>query len=204
MKKFEIIFVVMLVLYLSTAGIREFSNDYEKLQDDVVRIHILANSDSEEDQALKLRVRDIILESTAGWTDGCSSADEAADVFQSRIDDINSIAQDYVCSEGYGYETLSEVVDMDFDDRVYGDITMPHGNYKAVRVKIGSAEGHNWWCVMYPPLCVPAAGDRVDIDDYSEYFSEGEIDIMKNCGKYKVKLRCAEIYNDVKKILKDF
>jgi hypothetical protein len=80
-----------------------------------------------------------------------------------------------------GYTTKSEVVEMKFDDRVYDDITMPHGKYTAVRVTIGTASGHNWWCVMYPPLCIPASGGELNIDDYDMYFTEGEIDIMKNC-----------------------
>lgn len=197
MKKAELIFVGLLAVYLFISGVRGISDDYADLQNDVVRIHILANSDSEEDQNLKLQVRDRILECTEGWTEGCTNADEAENIFASRIDEINSIAQQYVYDSGYSYTTQSEVVRMKFDDREYGDIIMPQGDYRAVRITIGEAEGHNWWCVMYPPLCVPAAECETDIDDFSEYFTEGEIDIMKNCRKYRVKLRCAEIYNEI-------
>lgn len=201
MKKFEFIFIAVIFLYLAASGIKGFSNDYQDLQNDVVRIHILANSDTEQDQNLKLQVRDRILEYTSGWVSGCSSAAEAEEIFSARIDEINSIAQEMVHECGYEYTTSSEVIRMDFDDRVYGNITMPHGSYKAVRVKIGSAGGHNWWCVMYPPLCVPAAGAEVNIDDYSGYFTEGEIDIMKNCDKYQLKLKCAEIYNNIRTLI---
>ena len=197
MKKFEIIFIAAIALFLCLSGIRDVNDDYLSLQNDVVRMHILANSDSEEDQNLKLQVRDRILEGTRGWTEGCTSAEEAESVYESRIDEINSMAQQYVYEAGYDYETRTEVLRMDFDDREYGDITMPQGNYSAVRITIGEAEGHNWWCVMYPPLCVPAAGAQSDIDSFSGYFTDGEIDLMKNCGKYKLKLRCAEIYNRI-------
>lgn len=197
MKKFEIIFIAAIALFLCLSGIRDVNDDYLSLQNDVVRMHILANSDSEEDQNLKLQVRDRILEGTRGWTEGCASAEEAEIMYESRIDEINSMAQQYVYEAGYDYETRTEVLRMDFDDREYGDITMPQGNYRAVRITIGEAEGHNWWCVMYPPLCVPAAGAQSDIDSFSGYFTDGEIDLMKNCGKYKLKLRCAEIYNRI-------
>lgn len=197
MKKFEFIFVSLLAVYLFVSGVRAVSDDYASLQNDVIRIHILANSDSDEDQALKLQVRDRILECTDGWADECENADEAETIFASRIDEINSIAQQYVYDSGYSYLTSAEVVRMNFDDREYGNITMPEGNYRAVRITIGNAEGHNWWCVMYPPLCVPAAGGETDIDDFGDYFTDGEIDIMKNFGKYRIKLRCAEIYNGI-------
>lgn len=196
-KKAEIAFVAILVIYLALSGIRNFNSDYSHLQNDVVRIHILANSDSEEDQNLKLSVRDEILQYTNGWLSGCSSAAQAREILSSKIDEINTIAQQKVTASGYDYQTKSGLVNMEFDDRTYGDITMPHGLYSAVRVTIGAAAGHNWWCVMYPPLCIPAAGGTLKIDDYDDYFTDGEMDILKNCGKYKVKFRCVEVFNDL-------
>ena len=92
MKKFEIIFIAAIALFLCLSGIRDVNDDYLSLQNDVVRMHILANSDSEEDQNLKLQVRDRILEGTRGWTEGCTSAEEAESVYESRIDEINSMA----------------------------------------------------------------------------------------------------------------
>ncbi len=205
MKKFEIIFVLGLLLAIAGSGIRSFGKNYSELQRDVVRIHILANSDSDEDQALKLQVRDRILEYTNGWLENCQSAEEAKKILSSRIDEINGIAQARVAECGYGYTTQSEVVDMNFDDRVYGNITMPHGYYSAVRVTIGEAEGKNWWCVMYPPLCVPAAADKqgdFDINDYSGYFTDGEIKILENCSEYEIRFKCVEIYNDIANSIK--
>lgn len=201
-KKAEIAFVAILVIYLAISGIRDFSSDYSHLQNNVVRIHILANSDSEEDQNLKLNVRDEILSYTNNWLSGCASAKQAREILGSKIDQINQIAQEKVSASGYSYTTQSGLVDMEFDDRTYGDITMPHGLYSAVRVTIGEAAGHNWWCVMYPPLCVPAASGVLNIDDYDEYFTDGEMDILKNCGKYKVKFRCVEMFNKLLSAIK--
>ncbi len=194
-KKAEVAFVAILVIYLALAGIRDFNSDYSHLQNNVVRIHILANSDSDEDQNLKLSVRDEILSYTNDWLSGCTSAAQAREILGSKIEQINEIAQQKVNASGYSYETQSGLVNMEFDDRTYGDITMPHGLYTAVRVTIGEAAGHNWWCVMYPPLCVPAAGGVISVDDYDEYFTDGEMDILKNCSRYKVKFRCVEMFN---------
>ncbi len=205
MKKLEFIFVIGLAVYLMISGldIEGFSKDYNDLQNDVVRIHILANSDRENDQTLKLSVRDRILEHTNGWLSGCEDKNSAVEVISSRIDEINGIAQQMVYECGYDYQTKTEVVEMEFDDRVYGDITMPRGSYTALRVTIGEAQGHNWWCVMYPPLCIPASGGSLDIDDYDMYFTEGEIDIMKNCNDYEIKFRISEIYDFVKSLFSE-
>lgn len=193
MKKAELIFVISLALFLVISGVKDVRRDYDHLRESVVRIHILANSDSEEDQALKLEVRDEILSYTDQWLSECKSVSEARDILEGRMDEIQQIAAEKIRNCGYDYPAESELVNMRFDDRVYGNITMPEGNYDAVRVTIGEAAGHNWWCVMYPPLCIPAAGDELDIADYSGYFTEGEIDIMKNCSRYKVRLKCAEL-----------
>ena len=190
MKKLEFIFVLALAVYLIISGldIEGFSKDYNSLQDNVVRIHILANSDEKYDQELKLAVRNRILEYTNGWLSGCSSADEAIAVLSTRIDEINNIAQAKVNECGYSYTTKSEVVEMKFDDRVYDDITMPHGKYTAVRVTIGTASGHNWWCVMYPPLCIPVAVKVTESEEVKEdFFSEEEIEIMEKPKKFKVR-----------------
>ena len=82
---------------------------------------------------------------------------------------------------------------MGFNDRTYGDLTMPAGQYDALRVEIGSAQGHNWWCVMYPPLCLPAAEDvNADKKKAEEYFNKDQLDIMENHDNYKVRLWCAD------------
>lgn len=199
MKKFEIIMFICLVAFVLFSGVRGFDKDYSQLQNDVIRIHILANSDANEDQELKLRVRDRILESSSQWLSGCKDAGHAQEVINEHMDEINNIALDEIRQSGYDYNVNSEIVKMEFDDRVYGNITMPHGNYTALRVTIGSAQGHNWWCVMYPPLCIPAAGKQeVSLGDYTQYFTDGEIKILENCSDYEIKFKCAEIYNQIK------
>ena len=132
----------------------------EGVRNNVVRLHILANSDSAEDQALKLKVRDAILEASADWQEIAATPEEALALAESRLPELQAVAQAVVAEEGYTYPVTAEVCRMYFTTRQYDTVTLPAGMYDAVRIAIGEAEGQNWWCVMYPPLCVGAATDR--------------------------------------------
>ncbi|MDO5560109.1 MAG: stage II sporulation protein R [Oscillospiraceae bacterium] len=199
MRKFEIILFLSLAAYLVLSGVRGFDKDYRALQNDVVRIHIMANSDANSDQELKLRVRDAILGHSSKWLENCNDSEQAQEIINAHLGEINDIARSEIQAAGYDYDVNSQIVKMDFEDRVYGNITMPRGNYTALRVTIGEAKGHNWWCVMYPPLCIPAAGSQdVELEDYTQYFSDGEIKILENCSGYEIRFKCAEIYNSIK------
>ena len=173
-----------------------FLGEYNSLRDDVLRVHILANSDSEADQELKLEVRDAILDECSGLFGGVKSLDETEIIAIDNMDYIRSVAQKTVREKGYDYDVRCELVNMEFDSRVYDDITMPAGSYEALRITIGDAGGKNWWCVMYPPLCIPVAEENL-----CDYFSEEEIDMMKNPQKYEVKFKCAEWYEEIKERL---
>ena len=123
------------------------------LAQEVLRFHVLANSDSDADQALKLKVRDSVLgflEETMPEMDGASGT---AAWMREHIDDIEAVSRETVAAEGADYPVSAAVTTCWFPDRTYGDLTFPAGNYEALRVEIGAAEGHNWWCVLYPGLC---------------------------------------------------
>ena len=125
----------------------------EHLAQEVLRFHVLANSDSDADQALKLKVRDSVLgflEETMPEMDGASGT---AAWMREHIDDIEAVSRETVAAEGADYPVSAAVTTCWFPDRTYGDLTFPEGNYEALRVEIGAAEGHNWWCVLYPGLC---------------------------------------------------
>ena len=101
-----------------------------------------------------------------------------------------------VQEQGFTYDVEAELVEMPFDERVYEDLTMPAGEYEALRITIGEAEGHNWWCVMYPPLCIPAAESvRSDADQAEAYFDQGEYDLLTNPRRYRARLKCAEVFS---------
>lgn len=160
----------------------------EQLRGSVLRLHILADSDSEYDQKLKLKVRDALLE--CGIFDEADSLEEAESAAAEKMTEITEIAESVLRENGCDLSVTAELADVEFDERVYGDITMPSGEYRALRVKIGSAQGKNWWCVMYPPLCIPAAcGDEEMENDRSAegIFSDEELDILYQPKKYRVR-----------------
>lgn len=181
------------------AGFCGFSESYGDITDTVFRLHILANSDSEADQSLKLKVRDAVLEETAYIFEGNTSAEESAKAAASRLDEIKSTAERVIRENGYDYSVKCEVTDMDFDTRVYDSITMPAGHYKALRITIGKAAGKNWWCVMFPPLCLPAV---TNIDEELEkcdgVFTAEELDMLQNPENYECRFYFLELLEKLK------
>ena len=140
-------------------GTQETAATLAAMREDVLRLHILAQSDRDEDQARKLAVRDVLLERSAEWFAGCGTAAEAAAAARAHREDICRTARGVLHALGREETVSAEVVEMPFDTRVYDSFTMPAGEYTALRVIIGEGRGHNWWCVMYPPLCLPGAAD---------------------------------------------
>jgi stage II sporulation protein R len=154
-------------------------------------MHILANSDSPQDQELKLKVRDALLERSEEIFGGCDSLEQAEDSVSQNLELIQSIAEQVVAENGYDYPITVELTNMQFDDRTYDDIVMPSGYYDAVRVTIGDAEGHNWWCVMYPTMCVSAYVEDSPSNP-EDYFEGDTLDVLQNHEKYKLRLKCVE------------
>lgn len=182
-----------LVLTIMISNIGSFISDGKKLDElrnSVLRLHILANSDSESDQQLKLMVRDALLERSDDIFGDADTLESAEENVREKLSLIVEIAEETLAEHGCTDKVNAELADMYFDQRSYGDITMPAGEYTALRVTIGSAQGHNWWCVMYPPLCIPAACEEEISDDKnteSEFFDGEEQDILYNPEKYEVR-----------------
>lgn len=132
------------------------------VRDSVVRLHILANSDSTADQTLKLQVRDAVTAAAADWPLTADSADEAAALARERLPQIRAVAQQTVAAAGYDYPVAVELTETYFTTRRYDTVTLPAGVYQAVQVTLGEGQGQNWWCVMYPPLCVGSGADLSD------------------------------------------
>ena len=193
-----------IILLLGMAGAIAFTNIFGvgrtlySLERDVLRLHILANSDTDEDQQLKLAVRDKLLENSEELFGGCDTLDEMKVRAREKQSEINDIALSVIHEKGYDYSVKNSVVNMEFDDRTYGDMTMPSGTYDALRVKIGSGKGHNWWCVMYPPLCLPAAEEvHADKQKADDYFNDQQIDMLENHDDYKVRLWCVDFFKKI-------
>ncbi len=169
----------------------------EKIYSDMIRLHVIAASDSEEDQAVKLLVRDAVLEVVEHSMKNVESQEEAAAAIEAAHDEICAAANAVLEREGFNYSVCAELGLENYPERVYEGFTLPAGQYTSLRVIIGSGEGHNWWCVLYPPLCTTAAQEREKVfitagftdEQYKTITETGEV-------KYKVKFKILEILSD--------
>ena len=142
---------------------------YNDIKDKLIRFHVIANSDTDEDQNLKLKVRDKVVEALSEKLSNVNSLEEAENVLEENIDYVNEIAKEVIEENNYTYEVTTMLSYENFPDKVYGDCVFPQGNYEAFRVIIGEGKGQNWWCVMFPSLCfVDESKNSVD----SSYLKE--------------------------------
>lgn len=165
----------------------------EDIPNHVLRLHVLANSDSTQDQALKLKVRDRILAESAGMLNGIKNRDEAEKTVSEKIPQIQKAAENEIQKQGYRYPVRVEITNMYFNTRQYGNATLPAGKYDALRVTIGSGKGHNWWCVLFPALCLPAAEAPSQLEDV---LNKNEMQIVKGESGYVVKFKSVELYEE--------
>lgn len=185
-------------LVVSLSG---FSSQCDDIRTRVLRLHVLANSDSEADQALKLKVRDTITEQAAYLFDGSSDEQEALEQAREKLDVLQAAAQKRVCDEGYDYPVRAEVVRMYFDTREYETVTLPAGMYDALRITIGEAKGRNWWCVVFPPMCVSAAENAAALSDVLEPEQER---IVTRPKKYEIRFKTVEWVQSIRQTLKNW
>ena len=178
--KFQKIIVLscVLVLCLAICNILPIHGE-EKIYESVVRLHVLANSDSDEDQALKLRVRDAILSYVSPKVIDSNSREEAIEILQGELENINKEAKRVVFEQGYEYNVEVTLTLEDYPTRNYESMSFPSGQYVSLRVLIGEAEGQNWWCVLFPPLCLSAASDKSENE-------EAFIAVGLNSDQYKI------------------
>lgn len=125
----------------------------KELAEEVFRFHVLANSDSEEDQNLKMKVKEAVITYMKEELPESESVTMTKHWASTHTEEIEALSEQVVQEEGYNYEVKAQVTTCDFPDKTYGDITFPAGSYEALRIEIGQAEGQNWWCVLYPNLC---------------------------------------------------
>jgi stage II sporulation protein R len=168
------------------ASFSAFAERSERVQGEVLRLHILPHSDSDEDQRLKYELRDFILEDAKNHLDGAATLDEAMQSAAYNLPEMQKNAEAFVTAQGYDYDVQIELVNMYFTTRIYENITMPAGNYNALRVTIGAGTGQNWWCVVFPPLCLPA------VTSSEPYFSPEASAVIETGGKIEVRFKIYE------------
>lgn len=150
MKKI-LILIILFILFIFICAYSYVSAISENLYNNIFRLHVIANSDTEKDQNLKYLVRDSIINHIN--SQNFSSKSEAINYTQNHLNELKNIAEKTIQNFGFNYPVNIEVGNFDFPTKNYGDITLPAGYYDALKVKIGSSSGKNWWCVMFPPLC---------------------------------------------------
>jgi stage II sporulation protein R len=145
--------VAIILITLNILFEEEVNAKQEELAQRVLRFHIRANSDSEEDQNLKLKVKEAVTEYISILLESSESAEQSAAIIKANMTDILNIAQSVIVSNGYDYNVSGYIVNEYFPLKVYADVALPPGYYNAFRIDIGNAQGRNWWCILYPALC---------------------------------------------------
>lgn len=195
MKKIEIIIIlsVLLLLYTFTCAFSYVQAVSSDISNSVFRLHVIANSNSNEDQSLKYKVRDELLNYMNNICANCSSKEEAINLATIHQEDFKQIALETIKTEGYNYEVNIKIGNFEFPTKHYGDISLPAGYYDALRVEIGEASGKNWWCVMFPSLCFIDISSGIVPDDSKEdlqnVLSDEEYSIISNNSNYGIKFK---------------
>lgn len=145
--------ILLLIIYTIICAFSYVQAVSTDISNSVFRLHVLANSNSDADQALKYKVRDNLLKCMNGLCSNCTSKDEAIKIVTEHQDEFKQVALDTIYNEGYSYDVKINIGNFEFPTKQYGDISLPAGYYDALRVEIGEAKGRNWWCVMFPSLC---------------------------------------------------
>ncbi len=167
----------------------------EDVQSDCLRLHILAHSDSSEDQEVKLKVRDAVLECTKELFSDSISAEEACKRLTENKDTIEAAADSVLKENGFLYKSRLTVEKEYFETRAYGEVTLPAGEYTACKIILGEGNGHNWWCVMFPNICLPAATEKTEEDVYAVFGKNGG-DLVTGKSGYKIKFKIVEIVEE--------
>ena len=147
--KYSLILIILLGIYIFISAFSYVTSVSSQLEDSLFRLHVIANSDSKEDQDLKYIVRDKLIEYMNSISLNATNKEEAMQIAKEHINDFKQIAKQTIIDNGYSYNVEVEIGNFSFPTKTYGDISIPAGLYDALRVKIGEAKGQNWWCVMY-------------------------------------------------------
>ncbi|MBO5349726.1 MAG: stage II sporulation protein R [Clostridia bacterium] len=197
-----IFFIIIIFIFISA---KSYSNTmFKNISNSFLRLHIIANSDSTEDQMVKYKIRDAIIEYMSPYFDGVSSKDDALTILNNHINEIYNIALDVASSNGYYYPITVSVGNFYFPTREYDTITLPEGYYDALKIELGESKGQNWWCVMFPSLCILESSDSDFSDDSKKILQENlnseEYSIISNEKKsvdLKIKFKLIELFENI-------
>ena len=192
-RKYGLMLALTAVFAVCAVSVGSFAKECENIRRDVLRLHVVAESDSEADQRLKLLVRDELLEKGGEIFGGTLTAEQAERVILPKTEELEAAAESVLRENGCNNSVEITVAEEYFATRCYENFTMPAGVYTAVRVNIGSAQGQNWWCIMFPPLCLPAASADADA-----FFTDGEMKVVSSSPEYEPRFKIVELYEKIK------
>ena len=198
MKKRILFFIILFSLYIFISCYFYAINNSIGLEDNIFRLHIIANSDSEEDQYLKYKVRDNIISYMNKLCENSSSKEETIEIAQNHINDFKQIADKTISDNNFNYTSTVEIGNYEFPTKYYGNISLPSGYYDALKINIGDAKGKNWWCSLYPPLCFTDVSSGVIDEESQEYLKNNLTDdeyilISKGNEDIKIKFKIVEL-----------
>lgn len=199
--KMRIIFCVSVCLLMAFLPFLPVNGEGE-IYENTLRLHVLANSDSTEDQRLKLLVRDGVVEKADELADGCRNAEEAKKVYSDNLNILRETAEEIISAEGYDYGVEVSLSKEYYPERQYGELRLPSGRYNSLKVCIGDSVGQNWWCVLFPPLCVEAAEAEEELA--ATGFTPGQIKLLTDSEtpKYVIRFRILEWFEDIAELFR--
>ncbi|MCM1990051.1 stage II sporulation protein R [Oceanirhabdus seepicola] len=193
-RKIALLIVMVFVFSIVMLGIIRMMDsrevNAEEISDKVIRFHVIANSDNDEDQNLKIKVKNDVIKYMYDKLNGCDDIDKSREIILGEMENLKKIAEKKISEEGYDYDVKIVLGNENFPQKRYGEVVLPHGEYEALRIIIGEGQGQNWWCVMFPPLCFI----DVTLEDYS--FEDIQITLDKNLSEEDVE-KILEKENDV-------
>ncbi len=200
------IFVILILLsiFILISAISYVDAVSNNIADSVFRLHIIANSDSEEDQNLKLKIRDELLSYMNSISENSINKEETIKIAEEHIQEFKNIAEKVIRENGFNYNVNIEIGKANFPTKYYGDISLPAGIYDALKVQIGEAKGKNWWCVMFPPLCFVDVSTGIVPDNSKQELKQNlnneEYDLIskKDDSEISFKFKIVELFQNLK------
>lgn len=194
-KKLVLLDIAVCAALILSCAFSSLKSACDNIKENVLRLHIIANSDSEADQTLKLSVRDAVLEASAGMLSQAENSRQAEEISLEKIALLVEAAQRTVEESGFDYSVKAEIGESYFPTREYDGVTLPAGRYRAVKIVLGEGKGHNWWCVMFPPMCLSAAQGEKKIEDV---LSGDALRLTHSGKKYDVRFKIVEWYEKLR------
>lgn len=204
-KRFLILFALFTIYILFS--LVSYSNAVSAdISNSVFRLHVIANSNSDEDQALKYKVRDALIDYMNSISKDISSKEEAIKIAEENKDNFYNIAKEVINNNGFDYDVNIKIGNFSFPTKTYGDISLPAGFYDALKVEIGNANGKNWWCVMFPSLCFVDVSEGIVPDESKEdlqsNLQEEEYNLISSDDlEFQVKFKLVELFENAKIIM---